>query len=252
MKKILLVANWKMNPRDEKEAVMLAESVERGIKGIEDVEVVLCPPFIYLLSVQKKLLHASIGAQDCFWEQAGAFTGEISPSMLAAMGCSYVILGHSERKNHLQESTAAINKKIHAVMAADLTPVVCIGEQDKDRVDSHKAVERQMQDILKDIDREHVPQLVLTYEPEWAISTNKNTRVATPQDSKTVIRFMRTVLAEMFGEFDAEQVQILYGGSVDSRNIKAFITDGEAQGALVGGASLQANEFASLVKNATA
>lgn len=250
--KSLIVANWKMNPETEKEAASLAESIERGIKGLRDIEVVICPPFIYLSNVKGQLLTAYLGAQDCFWENEGAYTGEISASMLERFGCSYVILGHSERKNYLQESPDVINKKLRTVLQTGLTPIVCIGEKDKDGVDSRKAVERQMRDILKNIDKAQIPRVVLTYEPEWAISTSKHAKPSTPLDAKKTIQFMKTVLTDIFGEFEASEVKILYGGSVDSRNIADFITYGETDGALVGGVSLRAGEFVALVKNATA
>jgi len=252
MKKILLVANWKMNPKTSQQATALAESIARGIQGMRNAEVVICPPFIYLTNVKRQAPNVGLGAQDCFWEDEGAYTGEISPSMLERFGCSYVILGHSERKNNLQESPDIINKKLRAVLEISMTPVVCIGEETKGTSDSHRAVERQMRDVLKDIDSAQIPRIVVTYEPEWAISTSKHAKPSTPLDAKKTIQFMKTVLIDMFGEFGGSQVRILYGGSVDSRNIADFITHGAADGALVGGASLRAGEFIALVKNATA
>jgi len=252
MKKILLVANWKMNPRNSVRATQLAETVAAGIRGIRNAEVVICPPFIYLANVKRKAVNIDLGAQDCFWEDEGAYTGEISASMLERFGCSYVILGHSERKNYLQESPNVINKKLRTVLQTSLTPIVCIGEKDKSKGRSHKAVERQMRDILKNIDKAQIPRTVLTYEPEWAISTSKHAKPSTPLDAKKTIQFMRTVMLDMFGEFETSPTRILYGGSVDSKNIVDFITYGDADGALVGGASLRAGEFIALVKNATA
>jgi len=243
MKKTTIVANWKMNPGSSKEAWDLAEAVKRGVAEIRDVKVVLCPPFVYLSALieggsafAQGFGGLAFGSQDCFWEDQGAFTGEVSPSMLRELGCSYVILGHSERKNYLGESFEMINKKIKAALAAGLIPVVCIGEK----------LEQEMREVLKAVTPEQARKLVLVYEPEWAISTNKGAAPARPEDCGRAIALMAKVAQEMFGDI---QIPILYGGSTNSENIKGFIESG-AQGALVGSASLDAQEFIELVKNA--
>ncbi|MCH8048617.1 triose-phosphate isomerase [Patescibacteria group bacterium] len=227
--KPLIVANWKMNPVDSSDAAKLFGRVANEISSQKHIEVVLCPPFPFIFQLIAHEPDIHIGAQDCFWEQEGAFTGEVSPVMLKALGCSHVILGHSERKKYLFETAEMINKKLKAVLQAGLTPVVCIGEH----------VEQEMKEVLGDVD--NTSNIVLVYEPEWAISTSENApRPATPQDCKEAIEKMRSIL----------DVPILYGGSVVSTNIARFIKEGGASGALVGSASLDAQEFIALVKEA--
>lgn len=226
--KTLIVANWKMNPIDSSDAAKLFGRVANEVNSIEKAEVVLCPPFPFIFQLIAHEPDIHIGAQDCFWEPEGAFTGEVSPAMLKALGCSYVILGHSERKKYLGETAEMINKKLKAVLRAGLTPIVCIGEH----------IEEEIKEILEDIN--DTSNIVLVYEPEWAISTSENARPSTPEDCKEAIRKMRSIL----------DVPILYGGSVDSTNIAHFIKKGDAQGVLVGSASLKAEEFIALVKNA--
>ena len=230
--KPLIVANWKMNPVDSSDAAKLFGRVANEISSQKSVEVVLCPPFPFIFQLIAHEPDIQIGAQDCFWESpstgGGAFTGEVSPAMLKALGCSHVILGHSERKKYLYETAEMINKKLKAVLQTGLTPVVCIGEH----------IEQEMKEVLRGID--NTSNIVLVYEPEWAISTSENARPSTPEDCKEAIEKMRSML----------NVPILYGGSVDSTNIAHFIKEGGASGALVGSASLKAEEFIALVKEA--
>jgi len=235
VEKLLIVANWKMNPGSSKEAWDLAEGIKKGVAEVQDAKVVLCPPFVFMPQILPTG-NVELGSQDCFWENQGAFTGEVSPSMLKNLGCSYVILGHSERKNNLGETLEMVNKKVKAALAAGLNAVVCIGEK----------LEREMREVLKDIAQEQAQKLVLVYEPEWAISTNKGAAPATPENCGRAIELIRKVAKEMFGDI---QIPILYGGSTNSKNIKGFIESG-AQGALVGSTSLDAQEFIELVRNA--
>lgn len=238
MNEILIVANWKMNPSNSKDAWDLAEAVKQGVAGVQGAKVALCPPFVFIPQILPTK-NVELGAQDCFWEDppaGGAFTGEISPSMLKNLGCSYVILGHSERKKYLGETLEMVNQKVKAALAAGLIPVMCIGEK----------TEQEMRQALNDISPEQASKLVLVYEPEWAISTNKNAAAATPEDCGRAIELMQKIAKEMFGDI---QIPILYGGSTNSKNIKGFIESG-AHGALVGSASLDAREFIQLVKNA--
>ncbi|HEY4509776.1 MAG TPA: triose-phosphate isomerase [Candidatus Paceibacterota bacterium] len=236
MNKILIVANWKMNPKTGAEAQELFDAIGKGVSEIDGAEVVICPPFIYLSQLETKNYELKTGAQNCFWENQGAFTGEVSPTMLKNLGCSYVILGHSERKSNLGETLEMVSKKVRAALAAGLIPVVCIGEK----------FEQEMSAVLKDITLGQTSKLILVYEPEWAISTNKGATAATPEDCGQAIESMRKIAKKMFG---AIQIPILYGGSTNSKNIRGFIESG-AQGALVGSASLDAQEFIQLVKNA--
>jgi triosephosphate isomerase (TIM) len=252
MNTVYIVANWKMNPDTAAEAQRLFDAVAKGVENIGGVEVVICPPFVYLsainslnsLRAHNRQSAIKLGAQDCFWKKEGAYTGEISPVMLKDLGCSYIIIGHSERKNYLGETFEAIHKKLKEALECGLTPVVCIGE--KERGDSKEEIEKQMRTILKDISLEEAPRVVLAYEPEWAISSNKNAQAAHPEDCAGSIQYMADISKELFKDIE---IPILYGGSTNSKNIEGFIEAG-ASGALVGGASLKAEEFISLVKNA--
>ena len=248
--KPLIVANWKMNPTNIQEAQELFKAVGKGVSEVDGAEVVICPPFIYLGQLKTKNYKLQTGAQNCFWEDQGTFTGEVSPRMLKNLGCSYVILGHSERKNYLKEDASEINRKVLAAVKANLIPIICIGETEKNSSENRQQIEHQVKSILGDVRYAQTKGMVLTYEPEWAISSNEDAQPATPQDCQNAIRFMRDTLADMFGMEVADGMPILYGGSVDSKNIASFMKDGEAQGALVGSASLDAKEFVALVKNA--
>lgn len=230
MQKTIIIANWKMNPGSSPEAWDLAEAVKKGVADVKGVQVVLCPPFVFVPQILPSE-SVEIGGQDCFWEERGAFTGEVSPSMLKNLGCSYVILGHSERKSNLGETLEMVNKKLRAALAAGLTPVVCVGEH----------IEQELKEILKDLNENDLKRSVLVYEPEWAISTSPNAKPDTPEHAQKAIAQIKKIAG-----FD---IPVLYGGSTNSKNIKGFIESG-AQGALVGSASLDAKEFIQLVRNA--
>lgn len=238
-----------MNPLSMREAQDLFGAVAQGVEGIEGVQVVLCSPFPFLSMVKSQESHIALGAQNCFWEQEGAFTGEISARMLKNLGCSYVIIGHSERKRYLGETFQMIRQKMQAALETELIPIVCLGEREKNN-GARKEFERQMREIFKGIKLTSPGDIVPVYEPEWAISAWSNGISATPQDAKDALLHMRNVLADMFGKEFAKEMHLLYGGSVDENNIRAFMETGAMQGALVGSASLSAKKFISLVKNA--
>ncbi|MDO8577533.1 MAG: triose-phosphate isomerase [Candidatus Wildermuthbacteria bacterium] len=244
--KPLIVANWKMHPEDSKDAFDLAAVITKEVKDVE-AQVVLCPPFVYI----PELLASNnvfIGAQDCFWENNGAFTGEVSPSMLRNLGCTYVILGHSERSQYMKETMAMVKQKIYAALSVGLAPVVCVGEED---IQERKTeLEVKLIGLLQGLQAKDLSKLVLVYEPLWAISTNKNARPEDPEDLREVVAAIRGILVSLFGE-QSLQVPILYGGSVTAENIQSFLGLDKAQGALVGAASLDAQEFIALVKNAS-
>ncbi|MBU1015042.1 triose-phosphate isomerase [Patescibacteria group bacterium] len=245
-KKLLIVANWKMNPGTQGEASSLAREVAKGTGAVQGVEVVLCPPFSFLGVVCEEKGQLKLGAQDCAAEQKGAFTGEVSPSQLKGMGCSYVILGHSERKNLLGETLGQIAAKLQAALQAGLIPVLCVGEKKRGE---RKDVVRQAGAALQGIAKTNVSRLVLVYEPEWAISSRKGAVLATPEEVGKAVEALRELLSTRFGK-EAHGIPILYGGSADSRNIQGFLQEGNVQGALVGAASLRGAEFVRLVKNA--
>lgn len=232
----LIIANWKMNPANSKEAFDIARAVMRGLEGVE-ADAVLCPPSVYVA----QLLPSSnvfIGAQDASFKQEGAYTGEVSPQMLKNLGCSYVILGHSERKR-LGETQDMVAKKIQAALDVMLIPVVCIGED----------IQQEMKFVLKDIKEADVPKIVFVYEPEGAISTQANAKATSPEQLERALSSMRGMLLKKIGKEAVQNISILYGGSVSSKNIRAFMAKG-VQGALVGASSLDAQEFVQLAKNA--
>jgi len=236
--KPLIVANWKMNPQTVDEAREIFNMVKEGIRNVERVEVIICPPFLYLPYwvefFTKKKKKIKLGAQDCFWEEKGAFTGEISPSMLKNLGCEYVIIGHSERRK-LGEIDEMINKKIKAAISAKLKPILCIGETEKERKEgkTFKVLKSQLEKDLKGI----LNSLIVAYEPVWAIGTGKPCH---PPEAKKVLLFLRKFLGK---------IPILYGGSVNSENAVNYIKEAGFSGLLVGGASLEPKEFITIVKN---
>jgi len=225
--KPLIVANWKMNPQNLQGAKLLFDSVANGIKNLKNVEIVICPPFLYILNLKSQILNLKLGAQDCFWEEKGAFTGEVSPKMLKDLGwCDYVILGHSERRKYLKETDEMINKKIKAALKSDLTPILCIENIS------------QLKKRTKDLLRKEQKKLIIAYEPVFAIGTGKP---CTPEKAKE----MKTAIKKIIDK----DIPIIYGGSVNSQNVTDYIKMAGFQGLLVGGASLDSEEFIKLAKN---
>jgi len=237
--KPLIVANWKTNPSSLKEAEKLLESIKKEVLAAKKVKIVICPPFLYLSTCIENFPQISFGAQDCFWEKGGAFTGEISPLMLKNLGCQYVILGHSERRIYLKETDQMINKKIKATLGENLVPIFCVGESEKEKKQgkTFRVLENQLKKGLWGIKAQ---SFYLAYEPIWAIGTG---RPCSPAEAKTVAIFLRKKLSS-FGKFG-----ILYGGSVNSKNAKAYIVEAKMDGLLVGGASLNPKEFAGIIKS---
>lgn len=226
-----------MNPESATEAVSLAKGIENGIsKSIN--EVVIAPPFPFLSAVKKVLKHAKLGAQDDFWENKGARTGEVSPTMLKNSGVKYVIIGHSERR-WLGETDEMINKKIKGTLKAKLKPILCVGEHLETRKKGLAAAKNFIKNQLK-IDLKGVSAgMVIAYEPIWAISTNTNGQADKPEDALEMIRFIKSIAGP--------KAKILYGGSVTLKNAENFLQYKEIDGALVGGASLKAEEFNKIV-----
>ncbi len=248
MKK-LIIANWKMNPKSPRDALRLAGEVERGIKSIKNVEVVLVPPFIYL-SIIKNAISLKIGAQDVFWEREGAYTGEISPLQLKASGIKYVIVGHSERRV-LGETNEMTGKKILAALALNIKPVLCVGEKEKNADEVFpRIIREELREGLRNIKKSLLKNLIIVYEPIWAISGSRGSRADTPQNVYEMSILIKRELYRMLGKNIASQIPILYGGSVDDKNAADFIKDGAVDGLLVGGASLNAKKFVRIVKEA--
>ena len=246
-RKPLMAGNWKMN-KTIPEAVAMVKELKGKIADVKDVDVLICPTFtaIAALANEAKGSNINIGAQDIFWEAKGAFTGEIAPNMLVDAGCTYVIIGHSERRQYFGETNETVNKKVKAALANGLIPVVCVGETLKEREDdvTFKVIESQIREGLKDLSKEEAAKIVIAYEPVWAIGTGKT---ATPDQAQEVHAFARKIYGEMYGEV-CQQVRILYGGSVKPDNVKELMKKEDIDGGLVGGASLKADSFEALVK----
>jgi triosephosphate isomerase len=246
--KPLIVANWKCNPLTLKEGEELVEELEKGIDGFNSAEVVICPPFVFLpFLIQRSDL--SFGAQNCFSEDKGPFTGEISVNMLEEIGVKYIIIGHSERRNTFKETNEDINLKLLRVLNSSITPILCIGEKREERRDGKifAVITEQLEKCLLGVSKEDAGKIVLAYEPVWAIGTGEPAQVS---DIGEVRVFIREFLSNKFGKENCEKIRILYGGSVDSNNIHSFVAEARMNGALVGGASLKANEFLKLIKTA--
>jgi triosephosphate isomerase len=252
MRTPIVAGNWKMNLGSLEEAISFVRAISHPLNEIEGVERVLCPPYTVLHAISDILLPLNIGlgAQNMHWEDKGAHTGEISPSMVAAL-CQYVILGHSERRAaaSLEDSNESINRKVHAALAHNLTPILCVGEnlQQNEAGETHSFVNGQIQSGLNGLTKEQVEKCVIAYEPIWAIGTGK---AASPSDANSIIGLtIRRALSDMFGEHSAQSIRVQYGGSVNKENIGSFMVMPEVDGALVGGASLK-TDFVDLVRGA--
>ncbi len=235
------------------EACQLAEAIKKELANFTKAEVVLCPPFTSLGAVYEVIQDTEIklGAQNMFWEKEGAYTGEVSCLLLKDCGCEFVILGHSERREYFKETDLDINKKIKTALATGLNPICCIGETlaEREANQTIEVVRKQLEGCLKDFKIEDLLGLEIAYEPVWAIGTGKT---ATPQQAQEVHRFIRNWFKDNFSSGFAESLRILYGGSVKPSNIKELIDQPDIDGALVGGASLDAFSFIQIAKNACA
>jgi len=240
-----IAGNWKMNTTVAEAERLVLEMLER-LDRIEGVEKVLCPPFVSLVGIGMMLENSSIklGAQNMYFESKGAYTGEVSPPMLKEL-CEFVILGHSERRWYFGETDEIINRKVRAALANELKPILCVGErlEENEAGNTQEVIGRQVRGALNGI--EPVPDLVVAYEPVWAIGTGK---AASGKQAAATIQFVRDVVRELWDKSVAQDLRILYGGSVTSANVAEFIALLEIDGALVGGASLKADEFVGIVK----
>ncbi|MER3543239.1 MAG: triose-phosphate isomerase [Chloroflexota bacterium] len=244
----IIAGNWKMH-KTVAEALELVRELRRGLVEVEGVEVVLCPAFVALAPVAELLKPTKIGlgAQNMFWEDQGAYTGEVSPLMLKDL-VQYVILGHSERRRYFGETDEGVNRKVKAALKHGLTPIICVGEnlEENEAGRTHAVVERQLRAALCGISAEQARALVIAYEPVWAIGTGKP---ATGAGANAVIGLtVRGVLADLYGEEVAQTVRVQYGGSVNPQNIAEFVIQPDIDGALVGGASLKAPDFIAIVR----
>ncbi len=231
------------------EALELVKALKPSLSGIEGIEVAIAPPFTALYAVRQELKGSSIqlAAQNLFWEDKGAFTGEVSPLMLKEVGCQYVIIGHSERRQYFGETDETVNRKIKAAIRCDLKVIFCIGETLKEREEGRtlSMVEKQLVEGLRGIEEEAMEKIVIAYEPVWAIGTG---RTATPEQAGEVHRSIREKIEGLYSKRISEKIRIQYGGSVTPENIKALMAEPGIDGALVGGASLQAETFTRIVR----
>ena len=244
--KTLIIANWKCNPPSQKEANGLFSAIEKGVKNIKGVEAVICPPFIQLHIAPSG--NIKLGGQNCFWEQKGAYTGEISPLMLRDAGCVYVLVGHSERRNYFGETNEIVNKKLKAVLQARLSPVLCVGEtrQERDSGQTESIIKQQLISGLRDISAGLIPKdFSIAYEPVWAIGTGNP---CDPDEAQKMGLLIKKIVSEIYNRKISENIRILYGGSVNSKHAAGYIKEAKLQGLLVGGASLLVQEFVGIIE----
>ncbi|MFH1200881.1 MAG: triose-phosphate isomerase [bacterium] len=248
MAKKIIIGNWKMDPLTLKEAEKLFFDVAKEISSIKKTEVVVCPPFIYLERLKKiRTSKIKLGAQNAFWGDIGAFTGEVSGEMLYNIGVKYVILGHSERRA-IGESNQDINKKIKASLVAGLIPILCVGESVRDASHSYfNFIKTEIKECLIGVSKNSISKIIIAYEPIWAISSTLNRQDATPDDSREMAIFIRKILSDKFG-LDAGRMRIIYGGSVNEKDAENFLKNGGVDGLLPGRASLDAKKFLQIVK----
>jgi triosephosphate isomerase len=247
VRKKLIAGNWKMF-KTVPEAVNLVNSIKAGIYKLSDADIVVCPPFTALQAVSQQVNESvlDLGAQDMHFETEGAYTGEISPLMLKDLNCRYVILGHSERRACFKESDELINKKAKAAVKFNLIPIVCVGETlpEREAGQAEEVVRKQVHGSLAAFTAEEMEKVVIAYEPVWAIGTGKT---ATPEQAQEMHRFVRGLVRDLFGDAPAEELRILYGGSVKPDNTLELMKQPDVDGALVGGASLKAESFVQIV-----
>jgi len=249
MRRPFIAGNWKMNT-DGRSSVALAKEVASGTADLADkVTVAVCPPFVYLKDVAQAVrgTPVAVGSQDAYYEASGAFTGEVSVAMLKDVGCTYVLCGHSERRHVIQEADDLVNKKVKAVLAGGLLPILCVGEllSERDAGQTEAVVDRQLKAGLSGVTAAQMASVTLAYEPVWAIGTG---RTATPQQAQEVHAFIRRRLKAMYTQGVADQTRVQYGGSVKPENARELMRQADVDGLLVGGASLKAGDFVAIAQ----
>ncbi|OGL48540.1 MAG: triose-phosphate isomerase [Candidatus Schekmanbacteria bacterium RIFCSPLOWO2_02_FULL_38_14] len=248
MRRTIIAGNWKMN-NSVKESVSLAREIAASVDDVKGREIVIAPPFTSLYPVSKEIEGSKVklSAQNLFWKENGAYTGEISASMLKDAGCEYVIIGHSERRQFFGEIDESVNQKIKTAMKYNLNPIVCAGEtlEEREKGKTFEVIRRQVEKEFAGLSASEIKNIVIAYEPVWAIGTGKT---ATPKQANEVHLFIRNLIKEFFNREISDNLSILYGGSVKPDNIKGLMEQGEIDGALVGGASLKGIDFLKLVK----
>jgi len=248
MRTPLIAGNWKLFKTID-EATAFITDLKPLIADVKGVEVVVAPVFTALNSAATAAAGSQIklAAQDCYWEEEGAFTGEVAPKLLKDAGCSHVIIGHSERRHYFGETDETVNRKTQAALAAGLTVLLCIGETlaQREASNTFSVIESQVRGGLQGLSAEEIKQLVIAYEPVWAIGTGKT---ASDEQAQQAHAFIRQLVAKLYSQADADQMRILYGGSVKPENVKGLMAQADIDGALVGGASLKADSFAAIVR----
>lgn len=246
----MIAGNWKMN-KTTREAIELANGIKRELNHVLDISIVICVPFTAIDEVSEVVYETNIalGAQNMHWEDSGAFTGEISGPMLKDLNCSFVILGHSERRQLFHETNEDVNKKTKAAFNFGLTPIVCVGEtlQEREQNKTFQVIEEQLIKSLRELSTSEIAKTVIAYEPVWAIGTG---RTATPQQAQEVHAFIRNFFKQKYSQKEAECAIILYGGSVKPSNTKDLMLQPDIDGGLIGGASLEMKSFCEIVLNA--
>ncbi len=249
MRKLVIAGNWKLN-KTNLEAIELVTLLKRELNEVVEVEIVVCPTAIALSDVKDVLNESNIGlgAQNVYWEDSGAYTGEISAPILKSLGVQYVIIGHSERRQYFGETDETVNKRIKAALAHHLTPIACVGEVLQEREDdkTFEVIEKQCRGGFAGLTAEEIAQIIIAYEPVWAIGTGQT---ATPDQAQEVHKFIRELLAKLYDSDVAQTIRIQYGGSVKPENSAELMSQPDIDGALVGGASLNAESFSGIVKN---
>jgi triosephosphate isomerase len=247
-RKKFVAGNWKMNTTVD-EAVALAKDVVKTVGNVTDVDVAVCPPFTNLQAVAEILKGSSVklGAQDVHWESKGAYTGKVSCSMLKSVGVTYVIVGHSEQRQYFHETDETVNKKVKAVLASGLLPIICVGETLEERKSGKmdSVIERQVEGAFSGIEASVVNKCTIAYEPVWAIGTGET---ATPKQANDAHIFIRNIIEKLYNKEIAASLRIQYGGSMKPDNAKELLAQSDVDGGLIGGASLKASDFAGIVK----
>ncbi|RKY42839.1 MAG: triose-phosphate isomerase [Candidatus Makaraimicrobium thalassicum] len=248
MRRPIIAGNWKMY-KDVNQAIELTNDIKRSVFDVENVEIVICPPFVDLSDVGEMLLESNValGAQNCYWESEGAFTGEISVPMIKSAGCRHVIIGHSERRKYFGETNETVNRRIRAAAGGGLAPIMCVGEtlEEREAGRTLEVVRTHVLEGLKGFDEVFLEPLIIAYEPVWAIGTGKT---ATPAQAQEVHAMIRGLLEESYsGSFSGSR-RILYGGSVNPGNIGDIMKEQDIDGGLIGGASLKSDSFIDIIK----
>jgi triosephosphate isomerase (TIM) len=248
--KNLIVANWKCNPITLKDAKQLFSLVKNGVRNIKNSEAIICPPFVFMGGMSEGSNNLKLGAQTCFWEQKGAYTGEVSVTMIKDIGCEYVIVGHSERRKYFGETNEIVNKKLKAIVDAKLIAILCVGETQEQRNngETENVLKEQVIEAVKNISSFKFceSEMCIAYEPVWAIGTGNPCDYEEAQKMGLLIR---KIISEIYNRSVSQKFRLIYGGSVKSENASGYIKEAGLNGLLVGGASLDAKEFLAIIKS---